>query len=154
MIGTWLIAAAALLASTNFRPGEPVNGKKERKTAVQLISDDALRACDDPENAIALVRVKSVEIDAPGTRSEHVTVDMTIERVICGSPPATLEAWSFTSKGNTLVTAGHRYVIALMAAMGYASWGIGEHVEVPEGHEEEAVQAHQRALESLRKGKK
>jgi hypothetical protein len=132
--------------------GEAARPKHERKAVMQKISDETLRSCcSAPGNAVALVLVKSVEIDAPGTRSEHVTVDLAIERTICGAPPPMLEAWSFTSKGNSILTAGRRYVLALIAAQGYADFGLGEFVEVPQGRENEAVEMHQRALKALQK---
>ncbi len=150
MTRAWL-PMALLLACTPTSAGEAGRTKPERKAVMQTLSDDALRSCGEPGNALALVRVKSVAIDAPGSRSEHVIADLAIERTICGSPPQMLEAWSFTSKGNTLLEAGRRYVLALIAAQGYTPFGLGDFVEVPEGREDEAVELHQRALKALQK---
>lgn len=116
---------------------------------MERLSDEALRACQEPGNAVALVRVRAVELDAAGTRSEHVTAELEVERALCGAPPSSLEAWSFTSKGDTLVAPGRRYVIALLAAQGYAPFGIGDRVEVPPGREGEAVEVHRKALAVL-----
>ncbi len=152
MRGVRPFAAAVLFIFAVTGWGEAARPKHERKTVMQKISDETLQSCcSAPGNAVALVLVKSVDIDAPGTRSEHVTVDLAVERTICGAPPPTLEAWRFTSKGNTIFTAGRRYVLALIAAQGYADFGLGEFVEVPHGRENEAVEIHQRALKALQK---
>jgi hypothetical protein len=116
---------------------------------MERLSDEALRACREPGSAVALVRVRGVELDAAGTRSEHVIADLVVERTLCGAAPASLEAWSYTTKGDTLVAMDRRYVMVLLAAQGYASFGIGDRVEVPPGREAEAVELHQKALAAL-----
>jgi hypothetical protein len=133
--------------------GEAARPKQERKASMKKISDEALQTCSEPGNAVVLALVKSVDIDAAGTRSEHVMVDLAIERTICGAPPPTVEAWSFTSKGNIVLTVGRRYVISLIAAQGYADFGLGEFVEVPQGRENEAVETHQQALRALHRSR-
>lgn len=121
----------------------------QRKVAMERLSDEALRACAEPGNAIALVRVERVSISAPGTRSEHVKAELAVEQALCGSPPARLVAWSFTSKGDTLLDAGRRYLVVLLAAQGYAPFGIGDHLEVAPGREAEALEQHRKALAAL-----
>lgn len=113
------------------------------------ITDAGLRVGQKPGNSVALVRVREVELDDPGTRSEHVTVVVQLERALCGSPPEKVEAWSYTSKGDKLVAEGRRYVMVLIMAQGYAPFGIGERVEVPPGREAEAIELHQKALAAL-----
>ncbi len=116
---------------------------------MERIADEALRGGLEPGNAVALVRVLAVKLHAPGSRSEHVTVELQVEHVLCGSPPDRVAAWSFTSKGDKLVAENRRYVMVLLAAQGYAPFGLGDRVEVLPGQEAEAVEAHQKALAAL-----
>jgi hypothetical protein len=140
-----VVAALFLLAfdAESALAAEGKAGKMER------LSDDALREGREAGNAVALVHVLAVDLHAAGTRSEYVTVQLQIERVLCGSPPEKLTAWSFTSKGDTLVTQGQRYVMVLVQAQGYARFGIGDRVEVLKGEEAQAVELHQKALAAL-----
>lgn len=116
---------------------------------MERLGDDELRKCSEG-GCIALVRVEQAWITAAGSKSEHVKAKLAVERVICGSPPSSLVAWSFTSKGDTLLATGHRYVVSLVPAGGYAPFGIGPFVEVASGRESEAVALHERALKALR----
>ncbi len=142
--------ATALLLACALPGGGAERPQVERKAIrMDRLSDEALRACQDPGSAVALVRVRAVELHAPGTRSEHVIADLDVERALCGSPPPALKAWSFTSKGALLVAEGRRYVMAVLAAQGYARFGIGDRVEVPPGREDEAVELHRKALAAL-----
>jgi hypothetical protein len=144
MVVALMLVGAPSLGS---EPGEPAVQRKGGK--MERIGDDALREGQEAGNAVALVRVLAVKLHAAGSRSEHVTVELQIERALCGSPKERLEAWSFTSKGDKLVAENHRYVMVLLAAQGYAPFGIGDRVEVPPGHEAEAVEVHQKALAAL-----
>jgi hypothetical protein len=144
------LAAALWLACARVQAAEPNQPPVERKVEkMERIGDEALRGALEPGNALALVRVIAVKLHAAGSRSEHVTVELQVERALCGSPPERVQAWSFTSKGDKLVAESHRYVMVLLAAQGYAPFGIGDRVEVPPGQEAEAVAQHEKALASL-----
>lgn len=116
---------------------------------MERIGDDGLLASQEPGNALALVRVLSAEITAAGSRSEHVIAALAVEQALTGSLPDRVKAFSFTSKGDTLVSSGSCYLMVVHRAMGYARFGIGERVEVPPGHEADAVELHRKALAAL-----
>jgi len=117
---------------------------------MEQLSNEALFACNEPGSAIALVCVEQVKISAPGSRSEHVEAELSVEQTLCGSLPTRLIAWSFTSKGDTLLDSGKRYLIVLVAAQGYAPFGLGERILVPPGREAEAIEQHRKALSALK----
>jgi hypothetical protein len=144
------LAAAMFLSCAQAHAAEPPLSAMERKASkMERIGDEALRAGLEAGNAVALVRVLAVKLHAPGSRSEHITVELQVERALCGSPPEKVRAWSFTKNGDPLVSESHRYVMVLLAAQGYAPFGLGDRVEVPPGREAEAVETHERALASL-----
>jgi hypothetical protein len=144
------LAAALLLSCAQAHAAAPPLAAMERKgSKMERIGDEALRSGLEPGNAVALVRVLAVKLHAPGSRSEHITVELQVERALSGTPPEKLQAWSFTKNGDLLVTESHRYVMVLLAAQGYAPFGLGERVEVPPGREAEAIETHERALATL-----
>lgn len=148
------LAGVVLLACAPAGGGEP--GRRPapaQEVRMERLGDEVLKACGPEGESIALVLVRGVTLHAAGSRSEHVKADLAVEETLCGSLPATLVAWSFTSRGDTKVAAGHRYVMAVGAAQGYARFGIGPFVEVPPGREAEAVELHRRALAALGRGK-
>jgi hypothetical protein len=118
---------------------------------MNILGKKTLRVCGDPDSGIVLARVAKARIRAPGTRSEAVILDLDVERKICGDPPTPLSVWSYTSRGNTFLKEGQKYVVVFTpTTVGPVRHGLGDFIAVPEGKEAEIVDAHLAAL--ARKG--
>jgi hypothetical protein len=139
-----LHASAAVAADSpcTTRPAASPRGT----STMSMLSKKTLRACRDPGVVIALVRVTKAEIDNPGTRSEMAVLDLAVERPICGEAPPSLSAWRYTSRGNTVLQEGRRYVAVCARGVGPVDYGLGDFVPVPEGKETEIVDAHLAAV--------
>ncbi len=150
MTGSAVVCAALIALGTAGDSPAPARPSQERKPPVDRLSDEVLqRVCGDPTQSIGLVKVDKVQLRAKGSRSEHVVAKLSVEQTICGALPAAVEAWCFTSNGQSLLAEGRRYVLALAAGAGYAPFGFGEFVEVPPGRERESTELHQRAVKAL-----
>lgn len=122
--------------------------------AMSMLSEKTLRACREPGVAIVLARVTKAEIEAPGTRSEMAVLDLAVERTICGEAPPALSAWRYTSRGDTILQEGERYVVVCSKGSGPVDYGLGDFVPVPPGREAEVVEAHLAAVKRMSGGGK
>lgn len=116
---------------------------------MNVLSEKTLQACSGDDAAVVLARVVSARISAPGTRSESAMIELEVERTICGSSPPAVSVWRYTSRGNTILQQGRRYVVAVVRGSGPVPYGLGDFVLVPEGREAEAVQAHLRIVQRM-----
>lgn len=128
------------------RPAAPGSGSGD----MNVLSKKTLQACRGDDAAVVLARVASARISASGTRSESAMIELEVERTICGSSPPAVSVWRYTSRGNTILQQGRRYVVAVVRGSGPVPYGLGDFVLVPEGREAEAVEAH---LEIVRRMK-
>lgn len=143
--------APATAADRRAAPETPAGERPGRGGGdMNLLSKKTLRECRAGDAAVVLARVERARISAAGTRSEAAVLELQIERTICGSSPSTVSVWRYTSRGNTLLKAGQRYVVAFARGPGPVPYGLGDFVLVPEGRESEAVDAH---LEIVRRMK-
>jgi hypothetical protein len=157
----WLLTAALALAYACTPPRAAADGPPPRDApaearhsqgsgGMETLSDETLQGCKGDDAAVVLARVARAHISSPGTRSEAARVELEVERTICGTAPAALKAWRYTSGGNTVLEQGRRYVVAVHRGPGPVPYGLGDAVLVPEGREAEAVDAH---LAKLRRAK-
>jgi hypothetical protein len=121
-------------------------GSQDMKT----LSQETLGDCAHDTVAVVLALVEHAEIAAPGARGETAFLRLRVERTVCGTVPASLEAWRYTSEGDTALEAGKKYIVALVRQRGPVPYALGEFVLVPAGREAQAVDAH---LALLRKSK-
>lgn len=117
---------------------------------MNTLSKKTLRDCRSGDAAVVLARVERAQVSAPGTRSESAQVDLKVERTLCGSSPETVRAWRYTSRGNTILEEGERYVVAIARGQGAVPWALGDFVRVPPGREAEAVDAHLAILRRMK----
>lgn len=151
------LCASASLCTSALPPdaAEPALARgasvsKQGVRDMEMLSDEALRACREHGEAIALVRVTKAAIESPGTRGEMAVLELAVERAVCGEAPAAVEAWRYTSRGDTLLRQGRKYVVTLSrGGIGPVEFGLGAFVPVAEGREPEAVDAHLAALKRL-----
>lgn len=142
------LRALLLFIFAGTATGEGTHSKREG-TTMNRISDETIKLCNEPGNGLALARVSSVETEAPNGQSEQVLIRFATERTILGSLRARPLVRTFKSKGNTLLTSGHRYIVALLAGENFGDYQLKESIEVPDGHEKEAVELNQRAVWDL-----
>jgi hypothetical protein len=109
---------------------------------MNMLSKKVLRECSGDDAAVVLARVAGARISAPGTRSEAAILELEVERTICGTSPPAVSTWRYTSRGNTVLQQGRKYVVAFARGAGPVPYGLGDFVPVPEGREAEIVEAH------------
>lgn len=122
-----------------------------------LLSKNALRSGTADGAAIVLARVKDVRIDSAGSRSEAAVFKLAVEQVLCGSSPSSLTVWRYTSGKSTLhglgktLQRGNTCVLAFERGDGPwpAPRALVEFVLVPEGRQDEIVEAHLEALRQI-----
>ncbi len=139
----------AVHATADFRTTNAEVTRERSQVAVTTIGEDLLRGVLEHNYALALVRVASVKVVAPGTRSEAAVAELSIERVLYGTLPPKLTARRYTGNGDTLVRRDLRYVVMLKQGMSHSP--LLAFVEVLPGAEDEAVRVHHEAIERLRK---
>jgi hypothetical protein len=112
---------------------------------VETIDAELLRECVNQGGRVALARVQRLEPFNQGTRGASVEVHLEIEKEIQGSLPRHIQfsTWG----GPDLMKPGHRLIIAVEPPQaGMEEVSLMGSVDVQEGKEVEAVQAHQQIL--------
>jgi hypothetical protein len=87
------------------------NDQAQSKATIKVMNKNDMRTCIENGGSVAIIRVKQVEIELKGTRSEGVRIHAAVERALAGEAKGQLEICRYTSKSDPVLAQGNRYIV-------------------------------------------